>query len=370
MIRRYPSLILALAVALLASGCAIPSWVPLIGSDKPAASKAPTAVSAPAAPVETQSPATLLASRTERLPAADDVMDRVICVVNNDAITLYELEEAEAQYLYENKETPPTGEARRALRERLLATIIENRIQLQQAERDKVVVDDIEITEQVQEIVKKVNAKNQAEFEDALRAQGLTLDGVKKRIRDQIMVQRLTRRKVALRVSVTEQEIDRYLEENRAKLEVGLSFTARHMLFLPDSSKGEGEAGWASAQGKADEVYALLRSGQDFGELAKKYSEDPSGKDGGHLGALKRGELAPEIEDALLKLEPGQYSAPFRSPVGYHLFLLESKETLTGEAYAQTRNQIRDILYRQKYDARLHEWITEIKQRSIIDVRL
>ena len=349
----------------MTSGCAVPSWVPLIGSEKPP--KAPAAET-PAAPAEAQSAAALLASRTERLPAADDVMDRVICVVNNDAITLYELEEAEAQYLYENKEQPPTGEERRALRERLLAAIIENRIQLQQAERDKIVVDEIEITDQVQEIVKKVNAKSQAEFEEALRAQGLTLDSVKKRIRDQIMVQRLTRRKVALRVSVTEQEIDRYLEENRAKLEVGLSFTARHMLFLPEASKGE--EGWASARDKAEQVYVLLREGQDFGELAKKYSEDPSGKDGGHLGALKRGELAPEIEDAILKLEPGQYSTPFRSPVGYHLFRLESKESLTGDAYVQTRNQIRDILYRQKYDVRLHEWISEMKQRSIIDVRL
>jgi peptidyl-prolyl cis-trans isomerase SurA len=117
-------------------------------------------------------------------------------------------------------------------------------------------------------------------------------------------------------------------------------------------------------------VYARLREGEDFGALAKEYSEDPSGKDGGNLGALKRGELAPEIEAAILKLNPGQYSAPFRSAVGYHLFKLESKETLTGDAYAQTRNQVRDILYRQKYDARLQEWIAEMKQRSIIEIRL
>jgi peptidyl-prolyl cis-trans isomerase SurA len=367
--RRLAGPALAVSLALAAPGCAIPSWVPFVGADKPRAAKASAAAPQPAAvQPEAQSPATLLAANTARLPAADDVMDRVICVVNNDAITLYELEEAEAHYLYENKEEPPVGDARKALRERLLGNIIENRIQLQQAERDKIVVDDVEINEQLQDIVKKVNAKSQAEFEEALKAQGLTLDGVKKRIRDQIMVQRLTRRKVALRVSITEQEIDKYLEENRSKLEVGLSFAARHILFLPDS--GQGEDGWTAAKRKADEVYGLLREGQDFGALAKKYSEDPSSKDGGNLGALKRGELAPEIEEAILKLQPGQYSAPFRSPVGYHLFKLDSKETLTGEAYVQTRNQVRDILYRQKYDARLQEWIAEMKQRAIIDVRL
>jgi peptidyl-prolyl cis-trans isomerase SurA len=182
------------------------------------------------------------------------------------------------------------------------------------------------------------------------------------------MVQRLVRRKVTLRVSVTEQEIDRYLAENRSKLEVGLSFEARHILFLPEA--GKREAGWESARKKAEHVYALLLEGQDFGELARQYSEDGSAKDGGNLGPLKRGELAPEIEEAILGLQPGQFSAPFRSTVGYHLFRLDSKQSLTGEALAQTRSQIREILYRQKYDARLREWLAEMKQQAIIDIRL
>jgi len=363
--------LLALAVGLAAltltvSGCSIPAWVPLIGEDKPLPAGKPPAAEAsrPATPAA----ANLLAPSQERLPDAADVLDRVICVVNNDAITLYELQEAEAHYLHENKERAPDGEARKALRERLLSHIIESRIQLQQAERDKVTVEDAEVSEQLEEIMKKLNAKTQPEFEEMLKGQGLTLEAVKKRIKDQIMVQRLTRRKVGLRVSVTEQEIDKYLEENREKLEVGLSFEARHILFLPEA--GKGEEGWEAARQRAVHVYALLLEGQDFGELAKKYSEDASGKDGGSLGSLKRGELAPDIEAAVLKLDAGQVSPPFRSQVGYHLFRLDSKESLAGEALVQARNQIRDILYRQKYDARLQEWLAEMKQRAIIDIRM
>jgi len=350
-------------VAVALSGCAIPSWVPFVGKEK--VTPGTGAASAKPAP----STASVLVPPRELLPQSDDVMDRVICVVNNDAITMYELEEAEAQYLHESKQqTPPTGTERDALRKQLLGRLIENRIQLQQAEREKVVVEESDITEQLNEIMKKLNTSNQIEFEALLKTQGLTMDSVKKRIRDQIMVQRLTRRKVALRISVTEQEIDTYLASNREKLEVGLTFEARHILFLPEA--GQGEAGWAEAKKKADRVYALLKEGQDFGELAKKYSEDGSGKDGGQLGALKRGELAVEIEDEILKLSPGQFSAPFRSNVGYHIFRLDSRETLTGEQLVQTRNQIRDILYRQKYEARMQEWLAEIKQRSIIDIRL
>ncbi len=366
---------LGTALSLTVSGCAIPAWVPLIGKGKPPPTGTPrNSAQAPEpagnAPRPAESAASVLLT-TKREPATEtgDVMDRVICVVNNDAITLFELEEVEAHYLYENKEQPlPEGEARRALRQRLLNRIIDSRIQLQQAEREKVVVEDAEISEQVDEIMKKLSAKTQPEFEEILKSQGLTPEAVKKRIKEQIMVQRLTRRKVGLRVSVTEQEIDRYLEDNRDKLEVGLSFEARHILFLPASPQSE--EGWEAARRKAEQVYELLREGQDFSELAKKYSEDASGKDGGSLGSLKRGELAPDIEAGILKLQPGQYSSPFRSKVGYHLFRLDSKESLTGEVLTQSRNQIRDILYRQKYDGRLQEWIAEIRQRAVIDIRM
>ncbi|HET8579163.1 MAG TPA: peptidylprolyl isomerase [Methylomirabilota bacterium] len=363
---RRPGLAVLLITLVLAAGCSIPSWVPLIGKDKPKPGATPVAKAEPA-PVPPAAPP-LLGTKHESVLPTDGVLDRVICVVNNDAITLYELEEAEAQYLYESKEAPPDGEALKALRDKLLNLMIENRIQLQQAEKEKIVIEDGEMNDNLSEVMKKVNAKNQKEFEDILKANGLTLEGVKKRLKEQLMVERVRRRKVNLRISVTEAEIDRYLAENRQKLETGLSFEARHILFLPDPSKGED--GWAEVRKRADHIYALLLEGRDFSELAKEHSDDASGKDGGHLGKVKRGELAPDIEEAILRLQVGESSAPFRSQVGYHLFHLDAKETMAGEALVQARNQIRDILYRQKYDARLTEWLSEIKQRAIIDIRM
>jgi len=349
-----------LVFPLMVSGCAIPSWVPLLGK-----SKAATPAEAPKAQPPASAP--ILTSR-DQLHDSDDVVDRVICVVNNDAITQYELDEAELYYLAETRERPSDGDARKVLRERLLQNLIENRIQLQQAEREKVVVEDAELAESLSDIMRKLKAKDEAEFESLIKTQGLTLEGVKKRLREQLMVQRVVRRKVALRISVTEQEIDRYLVENREKLETGLTFGARHILLLPDPAKGE--EGWTSARLRADEVYGYLLEGQDFVELAKKHSDDPSGKDGGALGNLKRGELAQDIEDAILRLSPGEASPPFRSPMGYHLFRLDSRDTLTGDALVQVRGQIREILYRQKYDTRLKDWLVEIKQRAIIDIRM
>ncbi|MBI2524396.1 MAG: peptidylprolyl isomerase [Candidatus Rokubacteria bacterium] len=363
------ALVVLLAVSL--AGCSIPSWVPLIGQARAVPNVPPGAAPPPASPLQTKAPTgapVLPGGPVARAPQAEEVLDRVICVVNNDAITLFQLDEAEAYQVYESKEEPKDAAARQALRDQLLQRLIDNRLQLQQAERDRIVVEEAEIAEQLAEIRKKLGAATEAQLEETLKAQGVTLEGVKRRVRDQLMVQRVVRRKVSLRVSVTEQEIDRYLAENREKLETGLSFGARHILFLPEA--GRGEDGWTVARRRAGEVYALLLGGTDFPEMARKHSDDGSGKDGGALGTLKRGELAPEIEAAILKLQPGEVSAPFRSEVGYHLFKLESKETLVGDGLVQARNQIREILFREKHQARFRDWLAEIKQRAIIDRRL
>ena len=356
---RWASPLLLLAPLLTA--CSIPSWVPLVGKSPPPVAQTPT-------PAPKQATAPLISAGTPGAVDQEHVLDRVICVVNNDAITLFELDEAEAYYLYETKEARPAPDARVALRDRLLQRMIENRLQLQQAERERIGVDDAEMNEQMADIMKKMNVKTELELEQALRRQGVSVESIKKRVRDQMMVDRVRRRRVNLRVTVTEGEIDRYLQQNRDKLETGLTFTARHILFLPDPNRGED--GWGDAQKRAEMVYEKILAGGEFAELAREYSQDGSGKDGGSLGALKRGELAPEIEKAILDLSPGETSAPFRSQVGYHLFKLDTKEALTGDGLTQARNQIRDILLREKLQVRLKEWLAEIRQRAIIDMRL
>ena len=359
--RRWARPAFAVLLAVAAAGCSVPSWVPLAGK-----AKTPEPAPAPPPPMESRAP---ILSRPALPPDSEAVVDRVICVINSDAVTLYELDEAEAFYLYENKLQPPPEEERAALREKVLNGIVEKRLQLQQAEKEKIVVEDSEMKEQLDEIRKKLGASTEAQFEEQIKAQGLTLEGVKKRLYDQLMVQRIIRRRVALRVTVTEEDIDQYLNANREKLETGLTFEARHILFLPQA--GAGEDGWQSARRRADDVYGRVMAGEDFGDLAAEFSEDAAtAKNGGRLGILKRGELAADIEKAVLRLSPGEHSAPFRSEVGYHLFELDSKETLAGEQLAQARNQIRDILYRQKYDLRLKEWLVEIRSKAIIEMRL
>ena len=345
-------------VTLALAGCSIPQWMPLIG-EKPTPDEPPKA-----APATSAVPVRLSTAGTT---APDErVTDRVLAIVNNDAITLSELQEALAVYRYENRDR--TTENSDQLIQQFLTRMIDSRLQIQEAEREKIVIEEAEIDEELADRIKKMNLKGREEFEAALKAQGIPMAAVRKRVADELRRGRIVSRKVRLRISVTEQEVSQYLEANRAKLETGLSYHAAHILIVPET--GPEDAAWENARIKADLIRADLQQGADFAELAKQHSRDASGRDGGDLGTLKRGELAPDIEAKILSLSPGQISLPYRSALGYHVFRLESKETLEGEGLGRVRAQIREILFREKFDTRLDAWLKEIKQRAVIDVRL
>jgi parvulin-like peptidyl-prolyl isomerase len=296
----------------------------------------------------------------------DRVTDRVLAIVNNDAITLFELQEAIAVYRYENRDR--ANENSDQLIQQFLARMIDSRLQVQEAEREKIVIEEAEIDEELSDRIKKMNLKSREEFEAALKAQGIPMTAVRKRVADELRRGRIVSRKVRLRISVTEEEVSQYLEANRAKLETGLSYHAAHILIVPET--GPEDAALENARIRADLLRTELQQGGNFAELARQYSRDASARDGGDLGTLKRGELAQDIETQILSLSPGQISSPYRSALGYHIFRLESKETLEGEGLGRVRAQIREILFREKFDTRLDAWLKEIKQRAVIDVRL
>ena len=356
---------LALAPLLLSvavGGCTIPqwnpawvpAWVPLLGADRGGAPPA-----RPAAPPR-------VVERPPIRPDDDEVMERVIAVVNNDAITLGELEEAMAAARADSRQRPAGSDEE--IRREFLTRFIETRLQLQEADREKIAVDESEIEEELIERVKKTSMKDVDEFKAALKSQGISYDSVRKRLRDSLKMQKVIRRKVTIRVSVTDPEIDRYLEENRAKLETGLAYHARHILVVPEG--GTTDAAWEAARIRAELVRSQLKEGVDFAVLAGKYSADATAKDGGDLGTLKRGELSQEIEARILTLSPGETSDPYRSELGYHIFRLESKDGLEGDGLVRAKQQIREILFRQKYEARLEAWLRELRERAIIEVRM
>ena len=294
------------------------------------------------------------------------VVDRVVAVVNQDVITLSELQEAVALFLQENREKAPSPGERPELERRVLERLVDHRLQVQEARREKIEVGEEELREAVQEFVGR-SGMGRAQLEAEFKRQGLSWETVRQEVRDQLMIRKVVRRRVGSRVSVTDGEVEEHFRENREKFETGLKFHVRHLAILADPP--ESDAAWAEARKRIEAVVDDLLAGADFAELARRHSQDPSARAGGDLGELARGELQPQFEEAILKLGVGEVTPPIRSASGLHLFRLEDREELSAQAEAQIRQQIRELLLRRKFQERHDAWLREIRGRALISLR-
>src|SRR6266568_1435943 len=205
----------------------VPSSPTALARRRPKSSSSSTSsasVAQPPPPAPAATPAPVVTK--PRPPESEDVADRVVAVVNNDAITLGELQENIAIFRQENRGRVSASDEE--LQKQFLGRLIDSRLQIQEAGREKITVEDAELNEELAERMKRFGAKTPEELEALVKSQGLSYDTVKKRIRDSLLVQKVMRRKVSLRISVTEPEIDRYIADNREKLEAGLGYHARH----------------------------------------------------------------------------------------------------------------------------------------------
>lgn len=163
----------------------------------------------------------------------------------------------------------------------------------------------------------------------------------------------LTPESLAARYPVEEPEAQEFYDKYKERFAVPESFQARH-IFIPapqDGSKAPDAEGLiAEAKKQIDEVAAKAAAGEDFAELARKYSKDEStAPAGGMLPMLEKGTLGLDaLDDAALALEPGQVSEPVRTPLGFHLLMLVEKKPEVQKTFAEVKAEITDLLSREK----------------------
>jgi peptidyl-prolyl cis-trans isomerase SurA len=323
----------------------------------------------PLPPLPADSGSILLPPGSARSPVPDvSVVDRVVAVVNEDVILMSELQEAALLYLRDSKEATPMGsQERERLLQKVLNRMVDHRLQVQEARRDKVEIGEEEMVQVLDDFVKR-NGGDRPKIEEQLKAQGLSWDIVRRDVRDTLLAQKARARRIGRRASVTEAEVDAYLVENRSKLETDLKYHPRHITVLAQPAGSP--AAWDKAKEDVDALAARLREGADFAELARAHSQDGSASSGGDLGWLKTGELDPLFEAPILKLKKGETTEPIKSANGYHLFRLEDREELTPEMVIQLRQQVRDILVQKKAQERLDDWLQDLRKRALIAERL
>ena len=297
-----------------------------------------------------------------RVPADNTfVLDRVAAVVNKDVITMAEFYRA-MQFDYAPQMKSLSGEEKRAFLKKheagYLDKMIDMALQLQDARKQKLEVNDRDIDDAIDSIRKKYSMDEKT-FEEALKKEGFTLSEYRQRLSEQILVSKVVAQDVKDKISVSRADVDAYIKRKGLKADGnGEEFKLSQIFFrMP-----EDPAQKPGVEKKADEALARINAGGDFTEVAKKYSEaDPE------IGTLKRGLLSNQMLSLLDKMKPGDVSKPFWTDRGLYILKLDDR---TSGGPQDLREMVKKKLFNKEFGQAYKTWLRDLRENSYIEVRL
>lgn len=305
-------------------------------------------------------------------PASAMIIDKVVAVVNQEVITLSELQEEVEPVLREITDQYVGAERDRRLREmeeRLLKQLIDRRLQYQEAKRQKITVSPAEVTNAIEDLKRKNKIETEQALQEALAREKLTLDHLRRNIEEELSISRLVTKEVRSKVIVGEEEIRAYYEKHREeKYRRSPEARIRHLLVAVPADASAADR--ARARARAEEALALLRRGEDFAKVAARYSDGPTAATGGELGRMKKSDLAPELAAVAFQLPVGRVSDIIETPAGFNLIQVEERWTDPYRSLAEVREQIRNALVDEKSQSIYKEWLDGLRARASIEVKL
>ena len=289
-------------------------------------------------------------------PAPVIPADRVIAVVNSEAITQYDLKlrlTVALQQLRAQNIQPPAEDV---MVKQALERLIMDRIQLQYAKDTGLSVSDSDLDATIRRIAESNNA-SVADMRASIEHDGMNWDRFRQDIREQVILSRLRDREVDNRVTVSEGEIDNYLA-NPPAAESSKVNIAHILIRAPEQATPEQ---LQRLRERAEQALAQIKAGEDFGKVAATFSDAPDALTGGVVGLRPVDRLPPLFGDTLGKLQPGGVSDILRSPAGFHIIKLIERLDAKQGMPALKQTHARHILIR------INDLTSEVDARRKLD---
>lgn len=294
-----------------------------------------------------------------------EVLDRVIAKVNDEIITLSEVQERTVTELerlrsMENENIPVIKD----IMKKVLNRMIEDILVLGQGKKIGIRVSDDRVLQALDEI-KRDNSLTEEELITMLEAESQSLEEYKDTIRDQILLSKIISIEIKNRIVVNEKEILRYYEKNKKEFWKAGKVKASHILFLMDETLTQTEKNTKEALAK--KVLQKIREGVAFVDLAKAYSEDVSADSGGDLGELERGKMVPELERVVFSMREGEVSGIVRSPYGLHIIKVNQITKGRATALEDVRSQIVNAQRLKRFEKAFDNYVAKLKKNAFIE---
>ncbi len=300
-------------------------------------------------------------------PAASQervLVNRIVAEVNDDIITLYELNQAAAPFIRRVRSMGRALEEERKMlyevREQTLNQLIENKLTDQEIRRYNITVSDQTIDRTIEEL-KKRSLMTDQQLRDGLQKDGMTMDDYREEVKSKILRARLVNRQVKSKIVITEEDIRAVYEKDRAAYGADTYVRLRQIIVEPVEGR-------LQAQQKMEAILLKLDEGAAFADVAREFSDGPTAADGGLLGEFKADDLSGPIRAALKGLKSGDHTSIMETDRGLQLFYVDDIKLVAGKSLEEAAPEIEGKLYDQIVNRKFANWLSELRERSHIKI--
>jgi peptidyl-prolyl cis-trans isomerase SurA len=298
------------------------------------------------------------------------IFEEIIVRVNNDIISKSDYEKSRDLVRKELAKTmsgPDLEKALSAQEKDLLKTLIEEQLLIQKAV-DLGLSADNDVIKFLDRIRKENNLGSMEDLEKMMTQQGIDPTEFKQNIKNRSLTQHVLEREVYSRIqmAISNDEVTKYYEAHKQDFDRPEEVRIREILI---STEGKDAAALPALEKKAQEALQKAKSGEKFDELAVKYSDGPTAKDGGDLGFFRRGKMIQEIDDVAFKLRRGQVSDIIKTKYGLVIIKVEEKHEAGIQKIEVVDNEIRERLFESKAQKATQEYMVKLRKQSFIEVK-
>jgi peptidyl-prolyl cis-trans isomerase SurA len=339
--------------------------------EAPADAPADAKPSTPAPTKKSDTPAVTTAKKTTDEEAK--VVEEIIARVNNQIITRSELDRAKAQAADDSREecngrcTPEQLQVAIEDGQKFALRDLVNQSLLAQRGKDMDINVEPELVKQLDQIRQKNNLKDLDDLEKAISAQpGMNWDDFKSNIKNHLLTQEVIRREVGSHITISNEDTKKYYEEHKQDFvrpeQVALSA-------IEIKTEGKKESEIPELRAKAQKLHDRVKDGEDFGELAKRFSDGATAQQGGFLGEYKRGELSKELEDIVFKMKKNELTDVIETKQGFLVLKVLEHYDEGEQPFSKVENEIQERLYNQKMEPALREYLKTLREQSYVVIK-
>ncbi len=296
--------------------------------------------------------------------ALAEVANKILAVVNDEVITNQELNDflsplyVQYEATYKGKELE---EKIAQAQKEMLNQLIDDKLILQEAKKENIIVSDNEIEEKIEELKQRFTSPEL--FLAALEQQNLTLNKLEGLYRDQLMIKELVNRQVRFKVAVDPLEITRYYQSHLEEFKEPESVHLSNILIKTKDRQD------SDAKSEAEGILKSLKEGADFAQLAKEHSQGQNAAQGGDMGFVFKGQLLKEVDEVIFKLNPGEISGVVKTDLGYHILKVHEKRSEQVKPLTAVQAEINEALSKEKFEERFNEWIGKLKKHAYVAIK-